>query len=85
MEVPFDSGNDEESAPKNGRQRFNDLLAPLVSADGLALSRLSTRPGSCFRKIERDDSRQHREEKPKSPRLKWRVQAGAKSITAMMI
>ncbi len=29
MEVSFDSGNDE-SAPKNGRQRLNDFLALLV-------------------------------------------------------
>jgi hypothetical protein len=30
MEVSFDSGNDEESAPKNGRQRLNDFLALLM-------------------------------------------------------
>jgi hypothetical protein len=30
MEVSFDSRNDDEGAPKNGRQRLNDLLALLV-------------------------------------------------------
>jgi hypothetical protein len=28
--LSFDSGNDEESAPKNGRQRLNDFLVLFV-------------------------------------------------------
>ena len=34
MEVSFDSGNDEESAPKNGRQRSNDFLALVAFGGG---------------------------------------------------
>jgi len=30
MEASFDSGSDDESAPKNGRQRLDDFLALLV-------------------------------------------------------
>jgi hypothetical protein len=69
MEVSFDSGNDEESAPKNGRQRLNDLLALLVFGGRADLEPALNKARIMFQEIERDDRRQHREEKPKSPRL----------------
>ena len=86
MEVSFDSGNDDESAPKNGRQRLNDFLAFFVFGGRAYLEPTLNKAGIMFQKIERDDSRQHREKKPKSPRLpEMESPGGAKSITAMMI
>ena len=80
MEVSFDSGNDDESAPKNGRQRLNDLLALLVLGGRADLEPTLNKTGIMFQKIERDDSRQHREKKPKAhASQKWRVQAGRKA------
>ena len=67
--MSFDSGNDEESAPKNGRQRLNDLLAFLVFGGRPGFQPALNKAGIMFQKIERDDSRQHREEKPVSPCL----------------
>jgi len=50
------------------------------------LEPILNKAGIMFQKIERDDSRQHREKKPKSPRLsEMESPGGAKSITAMMI
>jgi hypothetical protein len=86
MEVSFDSGNDDESAPQNGRQRLNDFLALFVFGGRAYLEPTLNKAGIMFQKIERDDSRQHREKKPKSPRLsEMESPGGAKSITAMMI
>jgi hypothetical protein len=86
IEVSFDSGNDDEGAPKNGRQRLNDFLALFTLGGRADLEPTLNKTGIMFQEIERDDSRQHREEKPKThASQKWRVQAGAKSITAMMI
>ena len=69
MEVSFDSGNDDESAPKSGRQRLNDLLAFPVFGGWPGFEPALNKAGIMLQKIERDDSRQHREEKPKGPRL----------------
>ena len=65
----FDSGNDEESTPKNGRQRLNDFLAFLVFGGRPGFEPALNKTGIMLQKIERNDSRQHREEKPVSPRL----------------
>jgi len=35
----FDSGNDDESAPKNGRQRLNDPLNNVLEQDHRAIKR----------------------------------------------
>jgi hypothetical protein len=43
MEVSFDSGNDGESAPKNGPQRLDDFLALLVFGDGPAQMKAAKR------------------------------------------
>ena len=56
-------------APKNGRQCLNDLLALLVLGGRADLEPTLNKTGIMFQEIEADDSRQHREEKPKNPRL----------------
>jgi hypothetical protein len=58
MEVPFDSGHDEKSAPKDGRQRLNDLLALLVFGGRPDFEPALNKTGIMFQEIERDDSRQ---------------------------
>jgi hypothetical protein len=69
MEASFDSGNDDEGAPKNGRQRLNDFLALFTLGGRADLEPTLNKTGIMLQEIERDDSRQHREEKPKKPRL----------------
>jgi hypothetical protein len=49
--------NRVESAPKNGRQRLNDLLAFLVFGGRAGFEPTLNKTGIMLQKIERDDSR----------------------------
>ena len=67
-EVSFDSGDDEKGAPKDGGQRLNDFLALFMLGGRADLGPTLNKTGIMFQEIERDDSRQQREENPKNPR-----------------
>jgi hypothetical protein len=86
MEVSFDSGDDEKGAPKDGGQRLNDFLALFVLCGRADLEPALNRAGSCFRKynVTTADNTEKRNQKAHASQ-KCRVQAGVKSITAMMI
>jgi hypothetical protein len=74
------------ASKSGGGQGLNDFLALLVCGGRTGFESALNKTGIMLQEIERDDSRQHREEKPKNhASQKCRVQAGPKSITAMTI
>jgi len=70
MEVSFDSGNDNESAPKNGRQRLNDFLVFFVFGGRAYLEPTLNKAGIMFQKIERNESTAPRKEAKKPTPLR---------------
>jgi hypothetical protein len=55
MEVSFDSGDDEKSAPKDGGQRLNNFLALLVFGGRADLEPALYETGITFQEIQRHD------------------------------
>ena len=53
--MSLESGTDEESAPKYGRQRLNDLLAFLVFGGRPGFEPALNKTGIMFKEIERDE------------------------------